>query len=214
MAYERKAVEDLAQPTNMLITLYGINNIGKSTQAHLLVERLRAEGHAVEYVKYPIYELAPSGPFIHEQIKSGKGQNVSEEELQLWYTLNRFQFEPTLKAWLAEGKIVVAEDYIGTGLAWGMAKGADGEWLKTVNSSLLAPDFSILLDGERFTEAVEAGHAHETDAALMDRCRQTHLQLAKEQGWTVVPVVPGVEVVAENLWEVVNAFTLESCKNS
>lgn len=187
----------------MFITLYGINNIGKSTQARLLVERLRAEGYAVEYVKYPIYDLEPSGPFIREQIKSGKGQSISEEELQMWYTLNRFQFEPTLRAWLAEGKIVVAEDYIGTGLAWGAAKGADLNWLMELNRPLLEADFSILLDGERFTEAVEAGHVHETDSALMDRCREMHLALAKKEGWTVVPVTPGVDVVAERVWGVV-----------
>ncbi len=53
----------------MLITLYGVNNIGKSTQARFLVERLQAEGHRVEYLKYPIYDLEPTGILGNQGIR-------------------------------------------------------------------------------------------------------------------------------------------------
>ena len=46
-----------------LIVLYGINNLWKTTQVHLLIDRLRAKGLQAEYLKYPIYDLAPSWPF-------------------------------------------------------------------------------------------------------------------------------------------------------
>ena len=37
------------------IVLYGINNLGKTTQAKFLVEKLQSQGLRAEYVKYPIY---------------------------------------------------------------------------------------------------------------------------------------------------------------
>ena len=96
----------------MLITLYGINNIGKTTQALRLVERLKEAGHDAVYVKFPVYEIEPTGTYLNSFLRSGETQKITEEELQMWFTLNRYQFEPTLKQWLREGKIVIAEDYI------------------------------------------------------------------------------------------------------
>ncbi len=187
----------------MLLTLYGINNIGKSTQAKRLVEALQARGYDAVYVKYPVYELEPTGPKLNQVLRGGGAQAISEEELQLWFTLNRYQFEPTLKQWLAEGKIVVAEDYIGTGIAWGTVKGASTDWLETVNKGLLKENFAILMDGERFLEGKEAGHAHEDNQEFMARSRQVHLDLAKRYGWTLVPANGGVEEVADRLWKAV-----------
>ena len=40
-----------------LIAIYGINNLGKSTQAHLLVQELQDQGYKAQYLKYPIYDI-------------------------------------------------------------------------------------------------------------------------------------------------------------
>jgi dTMP kinase len=186
----------------MLITLYGINNIGKTTQAKRLVDRLKSEGHDAVYVKYPVYDIEPTGPYLNTFLRSGDAQNVSEEELQTWFALNRYQFEPKLKAWLEEGKIVVAEDYIGTGIAWGTVKGASTEWLESLNQHLVKEDFSILLDGERFKQATEDGHLHETNDAFMKRSRQIHLELGERYDWTKVPVT-SEEETGELIWKLV-----------
>jgi len=44
------------------IVLYGINNLGKTTQTRILVDKLKLHGLKAEYLKYPVYDLAPSGP--------------------------------------------------------------------------------------------------------------------------------------------------------
>lgn len=187
----------------MLITLYGINNIGKSTHALRLVERLRADGYDAVYIKFPVYDVEPTGVFLNGFLRSGHAQSISEEELQTWFTLNRYQFEPTLKGWLSEGKIVVAEDYTGTGIAWGTIKGADTEWLETLNHYLLKEDLAILLDGERHESAKEAGHLHEDNELFMKRARGVHLNLAERYKWTVVPVQDTREATEELLWAAV-----------
>ena len=63
----------------MFITLYGINNIGKSTQALRLVERLKAEGFDAVYVKFPVYDVEPTGVYLNQFLRSGGAQEISEE---------------------------------------------------------------------------------------------------------------------------------------
>ena len=69
----------------VFIVIYGINNIGKSTQVEMLVDALRGLNLPVERIKYPIYDLTPTGPKINEILRSGKKQEISEEELQKIY---------------------------------------------------------------------------------------------------------------------------------
>jgi len=193
----------------MLITLYGINNIGKTTHARRLVDKLKAEGHDAVYVKYPVYDVEPTGRYLNDFIRSGGAQEISEEELQMWFTLNRHQFEPTLKDWLASGKIVVAEDYIGTGIAWGTVKGADTEWLEEMNKHLVAADLSILIDGERDVSAEEEGHLHEGNLDFMKRARQVHLELGERYKWTKVPLQATENETASLIWAVVELHMSE-----
>lgn len=189
----------------MFIALYGINNIGKSTQAKRLVERLKAAGEDAVYIKYPVYDVEPTGSYLNAFLRSGGTQSISEEELQMWFALNRYQFQPTLQKWLAEGKIVVAEDYTGTGLAWGTVKGAQTEWLESLNANLVKEDLAILLDGERFTHAAEEGHLHESNTDFMNRSRQVHLDLGDKYGWITVPVLGDVDHVSDAIWRVIQS---------
>lgn len=166
------------------IVFYGTNGLGKTTQAKMLVEHLNKKGIGAEYVKYPVYDLKPSGIYLNEILRGGKKQAMSEEELQMWFAVNRFQHEPTLKNKLERGISIIAEDYTGTGLAWGAAKGADFEWLEIINKKFLKEDLAILFSGERFL--CEVKHIHDQDMDLIRRSRETHLVLAKKYNWHII----------------------------
>lgn len=187
------------------ITFYGVNNIGKSTHARILADRLQKEGFEPVYVKYPIYELKPSGPYLNKILREGD-QKISEEELQLWFTINRHQYENELKKMLMQGKTIIAEDYIGTGLAWGMAKGSNEEWLEQINKYLLRSDMAILIDGEREKKAAEKGHIHETNDNLMRKASKTHRDLAKKYAWYTIKLQEKKENTAKLVWEGVKEY--------
>jgi dTMP kinase len=190
-----------------LITLYGINNIGKSTQAKYLVDNLRKNGYDTVLVKYPVYDLEPSGIYLNNTLRAHHGrQDITEEELQMWFTINRYQFEPTLKSWLDEGKIVVAEDYTGTGLAWGSAKGAKLDWLTSLNKFLIKEDFAILLKGRRNLHAKEEKHIHENNDDLIEACQFILENLADSLKWTKLLVKPSITETAKDIWELVDKF--------
>ena len=188
------------------ITIYGINNIGKSTQAELLIENLKANGYDAIYVKYPVYDLEPTGPIINNFLRGGGEQKISEDELQMWFTLNRYQFEPKLKEWLREGKIVVAEDYSGTGIAWGSAKGGNLDWLINLNKYLLKEDFSIFLTGKRQMHAKEGNHIHEKDDGLVEACNFILQNLADKLGWKQINVKPSISETGNEIWDEVKNF--------
>jgi len=179
------------------IVFYGTNGLGKTTQAKMLVEYFNKKGIRAEYVKYPVYDINPSGIYLNEILRGGKKQAMSEEELQMWFATNRFQYEPILKNKLAQGISIVAEDYTGTGLAWGWAKGADFEWLKTINNKFLKEDLAILFEGERFL--CEVKHIHDQDMDLIKRARETHLAMAKQHNWIKINANHPLEAVHKEI---------------
>jgi thymidylate kinase len=188
------------------IAIYGINNIGKSTHARLLTQRLIKEGYKAIYLKYPIYNLEPTGPKINTILRSGNKQSLSEEDLQTIFMRNRKDYEPTLRNILNEGYIVVAEDYTGTGIAWGTAKGADQKWLTELNAPLLKEDFSILLTGRRNILARENSHIHETNDQLIAKVGKVLLDLAGKYNWRIVELQEKIEDTANLIWIQIEAF--------
>jgi thymidylate kinase len=229
--------------TGKFIAIYGVNNIGKSTQTNLLMQRLLSAGVRAEYVKFPIYDLDPTGKMLNEILR-GKKQNsvqtlidffpgtrikkptsrrntseavakfrlqaiatpkelkqkVSEEELQMWYSLNRYQYDPIVRRKLASGISIVAEDYIGTGLAWGSAKGADLAWLESVNKYLTKPDLELLMDGERFLAGKEKVHLHESNDRLITKAQAAFQKLGKKNKWQIVNANRSIHEVSEDIW--------------
>lgn len=180
------------------IVIYGANNLGKTTQIEKLVEALNGVGIKSEKLKYPIYDLEPTGPMINEQLRGTAGQTLTEAEFQDLYIQNRFDYQPQLCRALDEGKTVIAEDYVGTGVAWGWVKGLDLEQLLEKNKGLLKPNVEILLDGERFT-APDEKNIHERDDALWLRSRRAHLELAARLGWEVINANQEIDEVHQDV---------------
>lgn len=184
-----------------LIVLYGINNLGKSTQAKLLVERLKTNGYQAEYLKYPIYDLNPSGKLLNNYLRLGNSFRLSPREAQIIYALNRDQYQAELIKKLKSGINIVAEDYKGTGIAWGLGAGVEENFLKQINSHLLDEDLVFLFDGERFRQAIEDGHQHENNEDLINKVRWAHLKLREELGWLKINANLAIEEIHEQLWE-------------
>ena len=143
---------------------------------------------------------------LNQIIRSGKPQELDEIPLQFIFMDNRKAFEPQLKQMLAEGKIVIAEDYTGTGIAWGMAKGVPQEVLEGLNKELLKEDFAILMTGQRDTRAQEKQHIHEQNPELLLSVSKIFVQLGQKYGWHTVALQPTIAQTAELIWKQVSGF--------
>lgn len=183
------------------IVLYGINNLGKTTQAELLVDNLKKQGHKAEYIKYPIYDMEPAGKLINDYLRNGNPYDFSPSGYQLLHYTDRISFEPVLKEKLDSGINIVAEDYFGTAVAWGMGAGVSEELLKYLYSFVCKEDLAILFDGERFSESIEKNHKHENDEELIGEVRKIHLDLAKEYGWDKINANLSIEEIQKTLFE-------------
>lgn len=182
------------------IVLYGVNNLGKSTQVKLLTNRLNATGYKTESLKYAIYDLEPTGTIINDYLRYGNEYQLSPREAQIIYAMNRMQYESTLKAKLDAGINIIAEDYTGAGLSWGVAMGVDEEFLKRINSPLLREDIAFLFKGDRFIGAKEENHILENNNPLLEKARANLDRFGKEFGWIDVNANRTKEEVNDKIW--------------
>jgi len=187
-------------PKGLFIVIHGINNLGKSTQAKLLVEKMKENGYKAEYLKYPIYDLEPSGTILNNYLRGGNTYRLNPREAQTLYSLNRTQYEPQLKERLKSGINIIAEDYTGTGICWGIGAGVDEEYLKLINSHLLKEDLTFLFDGERFKKSTENGHKHETDEKLLEKVRQAHIKIGQELKWIEINANLTIKEIHDIIW--------------
>jgi len=190
------------------IVIYGANNLGKSTQVELLEKTLQKKGIDVLRIKYPIYDLEPTGSLINSVIREGK--KMAEDQLQQTYVQNRRDYEGTLKKTLKKGTWVIAEDYVGTGLAWGMVRGLDLSEMEKWNEGLMPADLSFVLFGDRFQNGKEAGHRNENDDVLWKTAQDMHLMLAQKYNWKKIYANQSKDAVLEEILKTINALVKES----
>lgn len=108
-----------------LIALEGIDGSGKGTQAALLEKSLIAQGHAVYSIGFPQYDSwfgKMVGQFLNGDL--GALETVDPHFTALLYAGDRFEAKPRLEAALREGKIILADRYIGSNLAHQTARTA------------------------------------------------------------------------------------------
>lgn len=191
----------MQQTKGKFIVLYGINNLGKTTQAKMLVDRLNSTGQKAECLKYPVYNLEPAGKLINAYLRNGNPYNFSPREVQLLHYVDRIKFEHILTDKLNKGINIIAEDYFGTAVAWGIGAGVESELLKYLYSFIYKEDLVILFDGERFKESIEQNHKHETDDELIHKVRQAHLKLGQEYGWIKINANLTIEQIHQQLWQ-------------
>lgn len=202
----RHLLKKMTNKEGKFIVFYGMNNLGKTTVVNGLTDFLRTRGKDVVYLKYPIYDLEPTGPRINRYLREGNPENLTPATVQKFYSDNRRDFEPKLIKMIDEGKWVVAEDYKGTGIAWGMIGGYSVERMEEINKNLYEADLSILLDGERFLTGIEKGHTHESATELWSKGRLIHLELAGRYNWKIANANQSREKVLD---EVINIIKRE-----
>lgn len=185
------------------MVLYGPSGVGKTKQLDLLEEHLRNEGVSVRRAEYPIFDLGEAGPKI-KNILWRRHNALPEEEMQELFAANRRDFEPTLRAWLNSGVSVLAEDYKGTGMVWGVVRGIPLERMEEINKGFSEPDVSILIDGPRRLDLrAGEGHIYNTDEDEWYRARKVYLQMADKYGWIRVGGDAPILTVAGRIWTVV-----------
>lgn len=196
--------------TGHFITLEGGDGSGKTTQARLLAERLRASGRTVTLTREPggtplggVMRAALLHPERTLQALAHAGLANGDEPTEpmlpiteaLLLSADRAQHVARVREWLAVGHVVLSDRYADATLAYqGYGRGHDLAMLRTLTRMVtggLSPDLTLLFDlpideGQR---RKQVGHADGDEINRLDlekrdfreRVRQGYLTLAANE---------------------------------
>ena len=105
-----------------LIAFEGLDQSGKETQARLLARRLESGGARVSSVTFPDYQT-PIGTELHKALHGERAYGA--DVIQMLMIANRYEWKPAIASALDEGRIVIADRYLASSVAYGEAQGLD-----------------------------------------------------------------------------------------
>jgi len=173
---------------SLFLSFEGGEGLGKSLQATRIGDALRARGREVVVTREPGGTAA--GERIRDIVLHAREAPLSAEAQALLFTAARAQLvRDVIRPALAEGKIVVADRYFDSTLAYqGYANGADLEGLRALTRFAVGstiPARTFLIDAPvnvvlaRLAErGGEWDRFHGTDRAFYERVRNGYLALA------------------------------------
>lgn len=175
--------------TGVFVTLEGIDGCGKSTQASLLVDALRAAGHEVVALR------EPGGTPISEKIRAllldpANAEMAPECELLLYEASRAQLVRQVIQPALARGAVVVCDRFFDStyGYQYG-GRGLSEQLVKTCNelgSCGVSPTRTIVFDlaPECALQRATKGGADRIEAeglAFQQRIREAYLRLAAQE---------------------------------
>ncbi|PIT86694.1 MAG: dTMP kinase [Candidatus Magasanikbacteria bacterium CG10_big_fil_rev_8_21_14_0_10_43_6] len=215
----------------LFIMLEGTDGSGKTTQTDLLVKRLQQEHIPVEQISFPQYG-EKSAAMVEAYLNGtfGTAEDVGPYRASIFYAVDRYAASEKIKAWLAAGKVVIANRYVASNMAHQGGKIKDPEARKTyldwnyqleyrifqipkpdINIILhVTPDISQSLVDKKEARAYLNGKKrdiHEDDINHLKDAEQAYIDIANNYPeFTLIECVDAdkllpVEVIQEKIWQ-------------
>jgi dTMP kinase len=183
----------------MIIAFEGLDQSGKQTQAELLRDRLKQDGHKARLVSFPDYGTS----FGEEIARALQGErDYGPDVMQLLYIANRYERKGDLLRWLEGGLMLVCDRYTASSVAYGDALGLDPAWLVDMQKFLPAPALTILLDISPETAVQRKAtdrDRYERDLAMQSRVRDSYRRQAAAGDWVVIDGERAKDIVAADV---------------
>lgn len=132
----------------VFISFEGIDGSGKSTQARLLADSLRAAGHGVTHTREP--GGSPGAEEIRRLVLEGAVDRWSAEtEILLFTAARRDHVEKTIRPALARGDVVITDRFAdSTRIFQGITRGDLTATVDTLHDLMIGvePDLTLLFD--------------------------------------------------------------------
>jgi dTMP kinase len=128
------------------ICVEGLDGCGKTTQAKILVRKLRRMGYNTVYTAEPSH--GKIGRFIKRYCLH-RGKRISSIVEALLFAADRYEHvENEIIPALKDGKVVVSDRYMYSSLAYQGAAGLSLDWIRRVNEHAVTPNLAIFIDVE------------------------------------------------------------------
>lgn len=173
----------------MFITFEGIDGSGKSTQARLLADHMRAAGHDVVLTREP--GGSPGAEEIRRLVLEGDPDRWSAEtELLLFTAARRDHLERTIQPALRAGKVVISDRFAdSTRMYQGLSRGDLRGIVDRLHDMMIGcePDLTFIIDMDPAEGLARAkgrnGHEERFEdfgEDLQRKMRDGFLELARE----------------------------------
>lgn len=194
-----------AQLRGALIVFEGCDRVGKSMQAKILVERIRATGARADLIAFPD-RSSDLGQFIDRYLK--KEVEMEPMEAHLVFAANRHGLMGVMKEKLLAGVHLVVDRYCYSGIAYTLAKEAEKitiEWAKLADIGELKPDCVLYFDllPEEAQKRNGFGSERFEASDFQKKVDGVMKKLAAEDRdlWKIVDASLSVKEVSENVWK-------------
>ena len=194
-----------------LIVIEGTDGSGKSTQFHLLTQRLTNEGKNFQKLVFPQYK-EESSALIRMYLGGEFGtkpSDVNAYAASAFYAVDRYaSYKKVWGQWYEQGGLVLSDRYTTSNAVHQTSKEPEekrGDFLKWLYEfeydklGLPCPDLVIYLDvptgfTEKMMRSREAAtntsaDIHEQDMGYLATCRRTGKAAAEFYNWTVIDCV-------------------------
>ncbi|MFW5967580.1 MAG: dTMP kinase [Persicimonas sp.] len=192
------------RPEAAFVVIEGLDGAGTTTQARMLVDRLREEGHRADLTREP--SDGPIGVLIRQMLSGrvvardadGEAEPMGREVLALLFAADRLDHvDAEIAPAVDDGRIVVSDRYYHSSLAYQADGGDDApldlSWVRTLNQRARTPDLTVFLEasvdlclsrmsGRSRTEMFET----RDDLTRLERRYETVMTTLEEEGERIV----------------------------
>ncbi len=196
----------------MFISFEGLDGSGKTTQANLLVDTLRAQHHAVDFIR------EPGGTEISERIrevlldKKHLGMNEITELLLFSAARAQLVFQKIQPA-LLESRFVVCDRYVDSTTAYqGYGRGLHLDAVRAINAAAtfgVMPEVTFLIDvsveeivERRKRSGTPMDRMESSGTKFYERVRRGYIAMAQNEPhrFVVVDGSQSIEAIKKIIW--------------
>jgi dTMP kinase len=192
------------------ICVEGLDGCGKTTQAKLLVDRLKVVYNAV-------YTTEPSqgnvGQFIKEYCLDVEQRGSSVVEALLFAADRSEHVKKEIMPALNRGELVISDRYLYSSLAYQGAAGVDLNWIRQINKHAMKPDLAVFIDvhPETVVQRLKPRKSVMENLETQRRVREVYMRFVESGELTLVDGNASKEKVGEELLRMVLAFLERAC---
>ncbi len=130
------------QGKGLLVSVEGIDGSGKTTLVDHLATHLQKQGFKVAVFRFPTRDT-PIGQLIDQRLRHKV--NIDKLALQFLFSGNRAEMQAHICKAQEECNVILFDRYLDSAVAYAVAQGISGTWIRTLDTHCLQPDLCIFL---------------------------------------------------------------------
>jgi dTMP kinase len=177
-----------------IIVIEGIDKAGKTTQANLLLKKLKGK----KYVKFDFPDYSTPVGIEIKQFLDGK-RDYSDEVKMMLLSANRWEKKSEIESIIGKGTTIIMNRYYQSNLVYGISKGLKLKWLLALDEGLPKADLVVVIDIKTNTLVKRSRNditdTFEQDLDLIRNVRRNYKMLANKFNWHIIDGEDTVNIV-------------------